>query len=69
MNEMGKYACAHPITITDIVMLTAGLLSSVCVLVCSSHASLSMCVCLQMLINCLDMYSLCRIPFNRMRPE
>lgn len=28
-NEMGKYARAHPITIVDIQMITAGMLSSV----------------------------------------
>ncbi len=52
MNEMGKYACAHLTTIMDTVMITAGVLSSVCVCVCSS-LSMYVCVCLQMLCACV----------------
>lgn len=42
MNEMGKYACAHRISIVGI-LITAGMLSSLCVYVC---VLLCQCMCL-----------------------
>lgn len=49
MNERGKYACAHLITIVDIVMITAGVLSSLCAYVCVFlfiYACVVVCLCM-----------------------